>query len=490
MVRGLTAQCTTQWLPWPGAALNGTVAGLTTLPNGDLVVGGYFTTAGTAGVNHIAQWDGAAWSPFSSGMSHPSGAHVYGLTTLPNGDLVAVGGFATAGGTPANHIARWNGSSWAPIGSGTNDWINVVATQPNGDLVVCGGFTTAGGVPANRIARWNGTAWSSLGTGMTGYVVALTTLPNGDLVAGGYFATAGGVPANCVARWNGTAWSPLGTGVSGSILADVQALTTLPNGDVVAGGSFTIAGGVPASRIARWDGTAWSPLGSGVNSHVQSLTTLPNGDVVAGGSFTIAGGVPANRIARWNGTAWSPFGVGMNGLPSVSVLAMTTLANGDVVTGGYFTTAGGNASPYLASLTTTCPATAVASGTGCAGTGGSMVLAATALPWLGGTYRSRCTGMAPSSLGVGVFGFAAQSTPLSTLHPAGGPGCDLLVAADVLTLAVPNAGAVNLQFVVPATPALVGAAFRNQVVQVELGPGAAITWLGSSNALVLTTGVF
>jgi hypothetical protein len=39
----------------------------------------------------------------------------------------------------------------------------------------------------------------------------LATLPNGDLVAGGIFTS----PASYVARWNGTSWSALGTGLSG-----------------------------------------------------------------------------------------------------------------------------------------------------------------------------------------------------------------------------------------------------------------------------------
>jgi hypothetical protein len=79
----------------------------------------------------------------------------------------------------------------------------------------------------------------------------------------------------------------------------VYALTTLPNGDLIAGGDFTTAGGVPANRIARWNGSAWSALGSGMNSDVYALTTLPSGDLIAGGGFTTAGGVVAPYIARW-----------------------------------------------------------------------------------------------------------------------------------------------------------------------------------------------
>ncbi len=159
---------------------------------------------------------------------------------------------------------------------------------------------------------------------MNGQVSALTVLPNGHLVAGGAFFDR-------VARWDGTAWSSLGSGMNNFA---VRALTVLPDGHLVAGGDFTTAGGTSANRIARWDGTTWSSLGSGMDNSVSALTVLPNGHLVAGGSFTTAG---ANRIARWDGTTWSSLGSGLNG----EVRDLAVLPNGDLVAGGSFTTAGG-----------------------------------------------------------------------------------------------------------------------------------------------------
>jgi hypothetical protein len=83
---------------------------------------------------------------------------------------------------------------------------------------------------------------------MDNAVRSLTTLPNGDLVAAGDFSTAGGVAASRIARWNGSSWAPLGTGISSASLYGLYAVTTMPNGDVVAGGYFTSAGGVPPTR--------------------------------------------------------------------------------------------------------------------------------------------------------------------------------------------------------------------------------------------------
>ena len=64
--------------------------------------------------------------------------------------------------------------------------------------------------------------------------------------------------------------------------------------------------------IAKWDGTFWSPLGSGVSSWVAALTVLDDGS----GPALYAGGVfsgPGNHIARWDGTSWSALGAGTNG---------------------------------------------------------------------------------------------------------------------------------------------------------------------------------
>jgi transglutaminase 1 len=89
---------------------------------------------------------------------------------------------------------------------------------------------------------------------MNNWVNALTVLPGGNLIVGGEFTSAGGVAANRIARYNPTTntWSPLGSGVSGGPFPNVYALAVLPGGDVMAGGFFDTAGGVPARNIARY----------------------------------------------------------------------------------------------------------------------------------------------------------------------------------------------------------------------------------------------
>jgi hypothetical protein len=185
-------------------------------------------------------------------------------------------------------------------------------------------------------------------------VLALAVLPNGDLVAGGSFDQAGAVTAWRIARWDGNSWSLLGSSQAVSYLnGTVNALVVLANGDLVAGGDFLFAGSVYASRVARWNGVSWSSLGSGMNARVRALAMLPNGDVVAGGEFGAAGGVTAPRIARWDGNSWSSLGFGIAGLSQQFVEVITHLPSGELVAGGGFTGAGGVFSASFARWTET-----------------------------------------------------------------------------------------------------------------------------------------
>jgi len=94
---------------------------------------------------------------------------------------------------------------------------------------------------------------------------------------------------------------PMG-GVTGGAVTAIA----ISGSNVYVGGTFNTAGDISASYIAKWDGTTWSTLGSGMNGFVTALAVAANGDLYAGGSFTTAGGVSANRVARWDGSTWSP----------------------------------------------------------------------------------------------------------------------------------------------------------------------------------------
>ena len=210
---------------------------------------------------------------------------------------------------PIYGVARWDGSVWSSLGTGSGNGVNnhVRALAVSGsDLYVGGFFTQAGGVPANLVARWNGSTWSSLGTGIIGNGVNFSTVydlavSGSDLYVGGIFTQAGGLPANNVARWNGSAWSSLGTGSGNGVNFLVFALA-ISGSDLYVGGLFAQAGGLPANRVARWNGSAWSSLGTdsgnGVDNTVNALA-VSGSDLYVGGSFRTAGGQVSSSIAKW-----------------------------------------------------------------------------------------------------------------------------------------------------------------------------------------------
>ena len=67
--------------------------------------------------------------------------------------------------------------------------------------------------------------------------------------------------------------------------------------ELYAGGDFGWAGEGPARNIAKWDGSRWSALGSGVNGGVFALVVAGN-ELFATGGFDTAGGKVSHRVAH------------------------------------------------------------------------------------------------------------------------------------------------------------------------------------------------
>jgi trimeric autotransporter adhesin len=286
------------------------VNALAVLQNGDLVAAGRFDSAGGTAVNNIARWDGTTWSPLGAGLTRSPGwsspPSVLALTVAGNGDLVAGGRFDRAGSVSVAEVARWNGTAWSSMVGGIGTTVHTLTTLPNGD-VVAGGPNSS----FTSIGRWTGTAWVPLGAPMLGSARVLAIAANGDLLAGGNlgFAPGSGPTSFSVGRWNGTSWSTIPTA-----FVEPDALVGLANGDVLVGGAFhRITATVPALSIARWDGVSWSTMGAGFGfgvtgtlPTVRCITELPDGSVFAGGSFLNSGNVAMSSAARWDGNAWQP----------------------------------------------------------------------------------------------------------------------------------------------------------------------------------------
>ncbi|MFO1077504.1 MAG: hypothetical protein U1E73_07235 [Planctomycetota bacterium] len=447
-------------------------------PNGDVVAAGDFQSIGGVQASNIALRDAGGWRALGSGVD----GIVTDVAIMANGDLVVVGGFQNAGGNPAQGVARWDGSTWSPLGAGigTPYGANCVEVGANGHVYV-GGFFQSGGTYA-YLGEWDGATWSYVPC--NSIVHGLARLPNGDLVAAGGFTSVGGAAANYVARFDGSSWQPMGAGFSSFALR----VAVTGDGTPYVLGSFAQAEGQIVNGIARWDGAHWHGVGGGVlpnYSSVLAAMTLPGGDLIVGGSFDTAGGVAAPRLARWNGTAWSAFGS-----PDSWVSAMAMQPDGSVLLAGNFVRIGGIASAYLAGLTSTCAASAASLGGGCPSSGGNNDLVATALPWVGSTFRAQATGVPTSGFVVAVTGFLPAAVPLASVLPQGVAGCDLLTTADITQLVFASGGIAHSALPLPNAAVLAGFPLRHQLVPCELGSGGSLAAVTSSNVLALSIGSF
>jgi hypothetical protein len=330
-----------------------------------LFAGGSFSTAGGVLANNIARWDGSEWLPLGGGTN----GGVIALTVFDDGTgpaLYAGGSFSTAGGGPANNIARWDGGAWFPLGSGTNGGVMALTVFDDGTgaaLYAGGFFLTAGAIFSRGVVRWDGTSWYALGSGAGGEVYSLAVFDDG----GGPALYAG--TGSGIAKWDGATWTRIAdshtfnnglvhaNGTAALAAGVVTALTVFDDGSgpaLYAGGSFIN----PGYAIARYDGISWAPVGGGFLAYpaVQSLTVFDGGTgpaLIAGGQFTLADGVPANGIARWDGISWTPLGSGvahtMTDASSVSALASFDDGSGPALyVGGHFDAAGGSASENIA----------------------------------------------------------------------------------------------------------------------------------------------
>src|ERR1051325_4020705 len=93
----------------------------------------------------------------------------------------------------------------------------------------------------------------------------------------------------------------------------------------------------------------WMSMGGipGALGAVRAAVGDGSGNLYIGGDFTVVGDVIANHIAKWNGSRWTALGSGMGGASSPYVYALA-VSGSDLYTGGNFTTAGGKVSAYIA----------------------------------------------------------------------------------------------------------------------------------------------
>jgi uncharacterized delta-60 repeat protein len=364
---------------------NGVVRTMVLEANGQILVGGNFTTiqptgSGTPVVRNYAarlNADGTldtVFNPNTNGV-------VYAIAYQPNGQIIIGGSFTTvqpAGSavTTRNHIARFNadGTLDTTFDPNTDRTVLSLAVQSTGQILVGGGFTTltpngaTTSTVRNCLARLNtdGTLDTTFDPEANGSVSTILILPDGRFLVGGEFTSfqpdgqLSPIGMDFLARFSAT--GTLDTAYLVDPQGSISSMATQPDGKLVVAGSFTRILGVNststsfASYVARVnpDGSLDTAFSPGPNQAVNAVAVEPDGGVVMGGYFTSLSstGFPnpivRNYIARVESTGSVDFTFAPNNDGAIYV--SVPLSNGQILVGGSFLSIGGVTQSYLARL--------------------------------------------------------------------------------------------------------------------------------------------
>jgi uncharacterized delta-60 repeat protein/uncharacterized repeat protein (TIGR01451 family) len=254
--------------------------------------------------------DGSFDNSFDQGIGF--NGNIETMALLPNGKILLGGYFQSYNGNSRNFIIRLNpdGSFDNSFGSaapnGPNDAVNYINVLPDGKIVIVGNFTYYNGVQRNKIARLNPDGSLDLtfnpGSGANGNVAKVIVLPDGRYLLGGIFTTYNGAASNYVACIlpNGS----LDVSVNFYFSNHVRDLELQSDGKVLVCGEFTTYNGNSKSKILRLNSNLSHDLsfnpGTGANFIIHEITVLPNGKIMIGGNFTSFNGVTRNYIAQLN----------------------------------------------------------------------------------------------------------------------------------------------------------------------------------------------
>ncbi len=411
------------------------------------VFGGTSGNSGGSRMNDLWRFDGAAWTQMTANLAagSPPPRHQAGVTWDPTRNKLVVYGGADAAGAVLGDLWEWD--------PGTNAWTNV---------------TPAASPPARRFTS-----------------IAFDPATNGIVMFGGL----DGSNTHLNDTWllfGGAAWVQSAPTVVPSTRRQHHLVTRPDVGDVLLIGGQDASLPVPAKwrrDVHSWNGNDWTLIPTatdpqGVVANGATYDELRQRVVMPSGN----GGTPANQF---NGV--SEFDTLTNdwvirpglGYFSRYFLAYVSALETTVKVSGQGNLVPTNTYDYQADVV----ASGTANGAGC----GGMTLASDSRPWTSRTWSLTGSGFAAGAVGAMVFGFGTQSTPLSTFHPAAGPGCDLLVTTDAIQLLFPTGGQSTYAFPIPNDPSFSGLMLNGQMIALEIS-GVALTAIKSTNAIAGVVG--
>lgn len=345
------------------------VLAIAPLPDGRILAGGQFKAYNQTAAHGLIRL-------FPNGSVDPSfipdtglNGSVRTIVPLPDGRILAGGGFQSFHGQPHGNLVRLlpDGSPDASFqtGTGANGTVFEIALQEDGGIIVVGGFTHFNGTPRKGIVRLmpDGSLDHSFdpGSGANGAVHTVSILQNGGLLVGGAFSTFNTVIRNNLARLqaDGSLDTSFDLGTGPGALHMIRKIQQDAAGRIVIAGDFHIFGGLPRNHLVRLlpDGSMDDNFqsGAGPDGSVIALLVLPDGVSFISGSFVAYDGTPVLRLARVhpNGTLDTGFSIPYQGQDpsSGAIFALATVQQGAILAGGNFHTVGNRVRKSIARLT-------------------------------------------------------------------------------------------------------------------------------------------
>jgi hypothetical protein len=307
----------------------------------NLYVGGGFNDAGNVeAADRIARWNGSSWSavcPTLTGDLVTGVVYSIAVDTT-NGYVYAGGSFQNVGPDLADGLAVCRNGAWHAVG-GVEFHSNVISLEIVGRTmyVSCGCINIAGFAGADYVATYDldGNTYSAI-TDDADFINAPNDIEAdgaGGVYMGGNFVDMGAVGpdkrvADFVVHYDGAGgWSALGSGPApdyGAIPTQggqVFGLAVAGSGTLYAVGHFKNVNGTSGfgDKIAKWNGSSWSAVGS--SSFFGEADAISLRDVVVDGprvfvvgNFSNAGGLAkVDGVAAFRSGSWINVGTNAAG---------------------------------------------------------------------------------------------------------------------------------------------------------------------------------
>jgi|GEM_PF-2570740 len=229
-VRSMALWNGTQWQEF-GGGTSGLIGRALEMPNGDIIVAGGVSEIGGQPIVTIARWNGVSWSQ----VGPSAGPSVTAMTLSDAGELLI--------GTP-NGVRRLVGNDWQVLGQPTDRSVQTILALPDGRIIAGGGFQSVGSVPVSRVMLWDGSAWGAMSSGLHTTVKTIALGFDGTVYAG----LEEPYNRGSIWAWDGSQWTRFASDVDGTVNKIVRAR----NGDLIVSGGFLIAGSDVAPYLARF----------------------------------------------------------------------------------------------------------------------------------------------------------------------------------------------------------------------------------------------